>query len=291
MLKSMTGFGRAEINTEGFEISIQIKSVNHRYSDFAIRLPRVYAFLEDFIRSELSKKISRGKIEVLISIDNQKDSDIKISLNESVAKGYISALEQLGTLGVKNDISMSTLSRFNDIFTVEREETDEEFLKNSVFKALNIALDEFDKMRSCEGERMKQDILSHIDAIQKEVEFIEGHSEEIVSDYQKKLEGKIREVLEGRTIDDDRVLTECAIFADKIAVEEETVRLRSHITEFKNTIEVGKCIGKKLDFIIQEMNRETNTIGSKICNIDVSKRVVNIKAEIEKIREQVQNIE
>lgn len=291
MIKSMTGFGRAEINLSGFKISIQIKSVNHRYGDFSIRLPRIYGFLEDFIRSEMSKRISRGKVDIGILIEKEESDDVKISLNKNIAKGYINALKQLEEFGVKNDISMSSLSRFNDIFTIEQEDTDEDALKNAVSEVLALAAEEFDNMRLDEGERMEQDIISHLDIIQNEVKFIESRSNVTVLEYRKRLEGKIREVLGDRTVDEDRVLTECAIFADKIATEEETVRLKSHIQEFKNTLKLGKPVGKKLDFIIQEMNRETNTIGSKASDIEISKKVVEIKAEIEKIREQVQNIE
>lgn len=291
MIKSMTGFGRAESTVSGFNIKVQIKSVNHRYGDFTIRLPRVYGFLEDFIRNKMSSSISRGKVEAIIGIENVENNDVKITLNKAVALGYINALTELEEFNVKNDISMSTLSRFSDIFTVENEEADEEVIKSAVSEVLSLAISEFDTMRLCEGERMQADILSRLEYIGKAVEYIEEKAVETVSDYKAKLESKIREVLEDRAIDDDRVLTECAIFADKIATEEETVRLKSHIVEFKNTLKMGKNIGKKLDFIIQEMNRETNTIGSKACNIDISKKVVDIKAEIEKIREQVQNIE
>lgn len=291
MIKSMTGFGRAESNLSGFNISIQIKSVNHRYGDFSIRLPRIYGFLEDFIRSEMSKRISRGKVDIGILIEKEESDDVKISLNKNIAKGYINALKQLEEFGVKNDISMSSLSRFNDIFTIEQEDTDEDALKNAVSEVLALAAEEFDNMRLDEGGRMEQDIISHLDIIQNEVKFIESRSSVTVLEYRKRLEGKIREVLGDRTVDEDRVLTECAIFADKIATEEETVRLKSHIQEFKNTLKLGKPVGKKLDFIIQEMNRETNTIGSKASDIEISKKVVEIKAEIEKIREQVQNIE
>lgn len=291
MIKSMTGFGRAENTVSGFNIKIQIKSVNHRYGDFTIRLPRIYGFLEEFVRNEMASNISRGKVEAIINIENVENNDVKITLNKEAAIGYINALTELEKFNVKNDISMSTLSGFNDIFTVENEEADEEIIKSAVMTVLTDAIKEFNAMRLCEGERMREDILSRLEYIGKSVEYIEEKSVETVADYKARLEGKIREVLADRTIDDDRVLTECAIFADKIATEEETVRLKSHIVEFKNTLKIGKNIGKKLDFIIQEMNRETNTIGSKACNIDISKKVVDIKAEIEKIREQVQNIE
>lgn len=291
MIKSMTGFGRAENTVSGFNIKIQIKSVNHRYGDFTIRLPRIYGFLEEFVRNEMASNISRGKVEAIINIENVENNDVKITLNKEAAIGYINALTELEKFNVKNDISMSTLSGFNDIFTVENEEADEEIIKSAVMTVLTDAIKEFNAMRLCEGERMQEDILSRLEYIGKSVEYIEEKSVETVADYKARLEGKIREVLADRTIDDDRVLTECAIFADKIATEEETVRLKSHIVEFKNTLKIGKNIGKKLDFIIQEMNRETNTIGSKACNIDISKKVVDIKAEIEKIREQVQNIE
>ncbi len=291
MLKSMTGFGRAEMIIEGFTVNAQIRSVNHRYMDIALRIPRVYNFLEDKIRKITAEYISRGKIEIAISIKEQEGDDRVITLNHALAENYINVLKELTSFGIEDDIKVSTVARYNDIFSVEYKETDEDKMFEIINTALSSAFSEFNKMRSDEGERLEKDILSHLENILSELEKIEARSPETVKCYRENLEAKMRELLENASIDESRLITETAIFADKVAIDEETVRLRSHIKAFKNAIKTDKPIGKKLDFIIQEMNRETNTIGSKANDIEIASTVVEIKSEIEKIREQIQNIE
>ncbi|MBQ2890872.1 MAG: YicC family protein [Clostridia bacterium] len=291
MLKSMTGFGRAEMVIEGFTVSVQIRSVNHRYMDIALRIPRFYNFLEDKIRQKVAEYISRGKIEVAVSLKEQEGDDRVITLNRSLAENYIEVLKELASLGVEDDIKVSTVARYNDIFSVEYKEIDEDKMFEIINTALTSAFSEFNKMRSEEGERLEKDILFHLDNIANELKKIEEQSPQTVKLYRENLENKMRELLGDAKVDETRLITETAIFADKVAIDEETVRLRSHIKAFKSALNTDKPIGKKLDFIIQEMNRETNTIGSKANDIEIASLVVEIKSEIEKIREQIQNIE
>ncbi len=291
MLKSMTGFGRAEMVIEGFTVSVQIRSVNHRYMDIALRIPRFYNFLEDKIRQKVAEYISRGKIEVSVSLKEQEGDDRVITLNRPLAQNYIEVLKELASLGVEDDIKVSTVARYNDIFSVEYKEIDEDKMFEIIGTALTSAFSEFNKMRSEEGERLEKDILFHLDNIANELSKIEAQAPETVKLYRENLENKMRELLGDAKVDEARLITETAIFADKVAIDEETVRLRSHIKAFKSALNTDKPIGKKLDFIIQEMNRETNTIGSKANDIEIASMVVEIKSEIEKIREQIQNIE
>ena len=291
MLKSMTGFGRAEMVIDGFTVNAQIRSVNHKYMDISLRIPRIYNFLVDKIRRITADYISRGKIEISVSLKEQEGDDRVITLNRPLAENYINVLKELSSLGIEDDIKVSTVARYNDIFSVEFKETDEDKMFEIISTALISAFSEFNKMRSEEGERLEADILSHLDCILKHLEEIEKKSPETVKSYRENLEAKMRELLGNAAVDESRLITETAIFADKVAIDEETVRLRSHIKAFKNAIKTDKPIGKKLDFIIQEMNRETNTIGSKSNNIEIASLVVEIKSEIEKIREQIQNIE
>ena len=291
MLKSMTGFGRAELLIDNFTLNVQIRSVNHRYMDCNVRIPRCYNFIEDKIRQTASEYISRGKIEIGVSIKEQDGDDKVISLNQALAQNYINVLKELSALGIEDDIKVSTVARYNDIFTVEYKEIDEEKMFEIINSALIAAFEDFNKMRSEEGARLEANILSHLDFISGELEKIEARSPETVRLYRENLEARIRELIEDTAVDENRLITETAIFADKVAIDEETVRLRSHIKAFKSAIKTDKPIGKKLDFIIQEMNRETNTIGSKANDIEIASMVVEIKSEIEKIREQIQNIE
>lgn len=291
MLKSMTGFGRAELLIDNFTLNVQIRSVNHRYMDCNVRIPRCYNFIEDKIRQTASEYISRGKIEISISIKEQDGDDKVITLNQALAQNYISVLKELSALGVEDDIKVSTVARYNDIFSIEYKEIDEEKMFDIINTALITAFEDFNKMRSEEGARLEANILSHLDFIAGELEKIEVRSPETVRLYRENLETRIRELIEDASVDENRLITETAIFADKVAIDEETVRLRSHMKAFKNAIKTDKPIGKKLDFIIQEMNRETNTIGSKANDIEIASMVVEIKSEIEKIREQIQNIE
>lgn len=291
MLKSMTGFGRAEMVIEGFTVSVQIRSVNHRYMDIALRIPRFYNFLEDKIRQKTAEYISRGKIEVSVSLKEQEGDDRVITLNRPLAENYIEVLKELASLGVEDDIKVSTVARYNDIFSVEYKEIDEDKMFEIINTALSSAFSEFNNMRAEEGERLEKDILFHLDNIANELKKIEAQSPQTVKLYRENLENKMRELLGDVKVDETRLITETAIFADKVAIDEETVRLRSHIKAFKSALNTDKPIGKKLDFIIQEMNRETNTIGSKANDIEIASMVVEIKSEIEKIREQIQNIE
>ncbi len=291
MLKSMTGFGRHEELIDGFHIQAQIKSVNHRYSDFTIKSPRYYAFLEDKLRNLAMEDIARGKVEILLTIDKKENDDKIITLDHTVAQGYIDALRSLTEYGLKDDLTVSALADFQDIFNIEYKEIDEEqitALASTVFKK---AMAEFLEMRRTEGLRLEESLNQHLDSLLDIIATIEKRSPETLEEYRCRLCNKIEEVLADKNIDESRILTEVAIFADKVAVDEETVRLRSHVTAFKNAIETDQPIGKKLDFIVQEMNRETNTIGSKANDIEISALVVEMKSIIEKIREQIQNIE
>lgn len=291
MLKSMTGFGRSERLIDGYLIKVQLKSVNHRYSDFTIKLPRYYSFLEDKIRNAALLGISRGKVEIIVNIEQKESDDREITLNRPVAEGYIKALSELSELGVDNDLSVSSMSRLPDIFNIEYKEIDEEMIASMVLDVFDDALSAFNAMRSDEGERLGISLKEHLGALLSEAEIIEKLSPKCVAEYRARLKGKIEEVLADKMIDESRVITEAAIFADKIAVDEELVRLRSHVTAFEKTMKANEPVGKKLDFIVQEMNREANTTGSKCNNAEITSHVVEMKSVIEKIREQIQNIE
>lgn len=294
MIKSMTGFGRAEtVVDDTYEISIQIKSVNHRYADYSVKVPRLYGFIEEFVRAKISQCISRGKVEVYVSIHKINDDSKEIRLNRTLAESYISTLRELSSFGLDDDLSLSALAVFSDIFEVEYKEIDEKAITEMVSEALGQALDGFLKMREDEGLRLKSSILEHLNALEAQVNLVEKLSPQTAVEYRERLEKRLRETLSGLNItaDESRLLTEVAIFSDKVSVDEETVRLKSHIVEFRTALDADAPIGKKLDFIIQEMNREANTIGSKCNDIKLSKCVVEIKSIIEKIREQIQNIE
>lgn len=276
----------------GREITVEIKSVNHRYFEFSARFPRAYGFLEEKLKSYVQKRVSRGKIEVSVLIVNTDSSDTKIVANEAVAKGYVDALRSLcEPLDVQDDIRASTISRFPDIFTVTREETDEDALWLDVQSVLECAVNAFVEMRKIEGENLKNDLLSKLCNVEKLVSLVEERSPQRVEEYRNRLYLKLCEVLDSKSIDDARILTEAAIFADKVAVDEETTRLKSHIAQAREILELNEPIGRKLDFLIQEFNREANTIGSKSQDVEGARIVVDIKSEIEKIREQLQNIE
>lgn len=292
MVSSMTGFGKCTELLNGREITVEIKSVNHRYFEFSARVPRAYGFLEEKLKSFVQKKVARGKVEIGVFIVNIETSDTKISANEEIAKGYIEALRSLcEPLGVTDDIRLSSVARFPDVFSVTREETDEDSLWLDVVSVAEKAVDAFSEMRASEGQNLKTDLLNRLITIEGLVSKVEERSPERVKEYRERLYQKISEVLSNTAIDESRIVTEAAIFADKIAVDEETVRLRSHIGQFREILEIDEPIGRKLDFLIQEFNREANTIGSKCQDAEGARVVVNIKSEIEKIREQVQNIE
>lgn len=292
MLKSMTGYGRGQINGQGRSFLVEVRSVNNRYLDCNIRMPRVYACAEDGIIKQVKNTISRGKVDVFVTIENTAEEPVTVTLNEGVAAGYKKALDAMAEkFNLKEDISVSLLSRFPDVFKVEKVPEDLESMTAELHQAAALALADFDAMRSREGEKLAEDLLSRLDTLEEFDRIVEERSPQRVAAYREKLTARIQEVLEDRQLDESRILTEAAIFADKVAVDEETVRLRSHIAQFRDMIAGGSPIGRKLDFLVQEMNRETNTIGSKANDLEMSSVVVDMKAELEKIREQIQNVE
>ena len=292
MVKSMTGYGRAEQTLHDRKITVELRSVNNRYLDCSVRMPRLYLFAEESIKSKVQKSISRGKVDVFITLDASGAEQMNVSVNRSVADGYYNALKELAeTYGLQDDISVSLLSRFQDVLLVEKAEEDAEAVAQDICAVLDQALADFDQMRTREGQRLADDITARAATIENLVSIVEKRSPQTVSEYRTRLENRMKEVLENTQIEPARILTEAAIFADKVAVDEETVRLRSHISQLREMLSKGGATGRKLDFLIQEFNREANTIGSKCSDIEIARHVVDIKAEIEKIREQVQNIE
>ncbi len=292
MVTSMTGFGRGKVSEQDFEITVEIKSVNHRYFEYSSRMPRAYQFIDEKIKSLLSSRISRGKVEVSVLIEDTSDNSLELSINRTYADAYVKALHNLAKeYHLKDDLKVSALVGNSDIFTVKRREVEDEVIAELVLKATAAALDNFIAMRAAEGERLVEDVKSRSGQILEWVAIIEERSPKTVREHREKIEQRIKELIGDVQVDEQRLLTETAIFADKIAVAEETVRLRSHIASLNSMFESGGAIGRKLDFIVQEMNRETNTIGSKAQDIEINRIVVDIKSEIEKIREQIQNIE
>lgn len=292
MLKSMTGYGREQALVGTREILVEIRSVNHRYYEFNSRTPRAYGYLDEKLKSFLNGKISRGKIEVSVSIFNQEGADACIEVNPTIAEGYVKALREANEyLNLNDDLALSHIMRFQDVFTVKKVTEDEEEIWNAVKGVAQSALEKFISMRETEGEKMKEDVSSRLDYIESVVGEIEKRSPLVTEAYRNRLYNKLKEVLEDKNIDESRIVTEAAIFSEKTAVDEETVRLRSHINQFRKLIESDEPVGKKLDFLVQEMNREVNTTGSKCQDLTITKMVVDLKSEIEKIREQIQNIE
>ena len=292
MIKSMTGFGRGHKVLNGRDITVEIRAVNHRYYEFSARIPRSLGYIEEKLKSLLQGRINRGKVEVSVLVCNVEAADEKITINRDIVKDYIEALRSVkDEFSLSDDLSLSNVLRIPDAFTVVKTETDEEQLWEDIKSAAEEALEHFIAMREAEGERMKQDVMSRLDRIEEWVGIVEQRSPMIVEEYRKKLYDKMCEVLNSTNIDEGRILMEAGIFSEKTAVDEETVRLRSHIAQFRTMLDSGEPVGRKLDFLVQEMNRETNTIGSKVQDIEVTKIVVDQKSEIEKIREQIQNIE
>jgi len=292
MVMSMTGFGRAELSVGTRDVIVEIKSVNHRYFEFSCRTGRGYSFLEEKLKKYVGEKVSRGKVDMYVSVTENDDTAVEVELNRPLAKGYIDAMNTLAAeYGVTNDVSVSTLARINDIFQIHRPPADEDAVFSDVKVAVDEAMSHFIEMRRAEGARLREDILSRAEHIISIVGEIEERSPITVQEYRDRLYAKLQDVLQNNSIDDQRILTEAAIFADKVAVDEETVRLRSHFDQMKNFLDSDRPVGRKLDFIVQEMNREANTIGSKVTDSKLAHKVVEIKGEIEKIREQVQNIE
>lgn len=292
MIKSMTGFGRCEVNENNRKFTVEMKSVNHRYLDVNIRMPKKLNFFESAIRNELKKYIERGKVDIFISYEDFTESNVSVKYNKEIAAAYYQYLNQMAQdFGLDNDVRVSGLSRYPEVFSMEEQSIDEEELWKELQKALSGAAENFVQTRIAEGENLKNDLISKLDGMLKHVDYISQRSPEVLAEYRQKLEAKVQELLSDTKIEESRILTEVTIFADKICVDEEIVRLKSHIETTRQTLKAGGSIGRKLDFIAQEMNREANTILSKANDLEISNRAIELKTEIEKVREQIQNIE
>ncbi len=292
MIKSMTGYGRAVETINGREFTVELRSVNNRYLDCAVRLPRMVSFAEDAVKQLVKQSVSRGKVDVFITIRSEGGDEVQVNLNQPVLEGYLAAMRKMvADYGVADDISVSAVSRLPEVFLVEKPQVDEEQMQKDLLMVAAQAIAAYDAMRGAEGEALDRDLRTRGSTILELVAQVEQGNSQTVADYRARLEAKLREVLENTAIDESRILTEAAIFADKVAVDEETVRLRSHLKQMNEMLTAGGAIGRKLDFLLQEMNREANTIGSKCTDVKLARIVVDIKAELEKIREQTQNIE
>ena len=291
-LLSMTGYGSAKGSVEGQEITVELKSVNNRYLDCSVRLPRNFLFAEDTVKQAVSAGVSRGKVDVFVSAQASQDSGTVVSVNEELARGYRDAVARIAeTLGLESGLNAFSLARFPDVLTVERRELNKDKAAAALSEITAKAVEEFNAMREREGERLRRDMLGKLETIEELVSVVEERSPQTVKEYRERLEARLRDILADRSLDEQRVITEAAIFADRTAVDEETVRLRSHIAQFRTMLEEGSPIGRKMDFLVQEFNRESNTIGSKCSDASLAKVVVDLKSEIEKIREQLQNVE
>lgn len=292
MLKSMTGFGRAVEEIDGYVITVEIKSVNRRYFDFSSRIPRQYGFLDDKLKSYINSKVSRGKVECYVSVEALDTEDAAVVINKTLASAYVEALKELSEeYSLKEDFGTAFVSRLPDVFVLKKADEDEEKIWQLVKSVTDEAIEKFIQMRAVEGAKMKEDVASRAEYILDCVSFIEERSPQTVKEYNDKLVERVHEIIGDVSLDEQRIIQEVAIYADKVAVAEETVRLRSHIAQLKTFLESEEPIGRKMDFLVQEINRETNTIGSKANDVDIARKVVDIKAEVEKIREQIQNIE
>ena len=292
LIKSMTGYGRAVETVNGREFTVEIRSVNNRYLDCTVKLPKQLSFAEDAVKQAVKQSVSRGKVDVFITLRSEGGLDAKVSLNAAMVEGYLAAMKQMSeTYGIENDVTVSVIARMPDVFSIEKPQVDEEQLKADLLGVVSKALEGYDAMRCTEGAALDADLRSRGETIKALVAQVEAGNGQTVIDYRTRLENKLREVLANTTIDESRILTEAAIFADKVAVDEETVRLRSHLKQMNSMLSGGGAVGRKLDFLLQEMNREANTIGSKCSDVNLARIVVDIKAELEKIREQTQNIE
>ena len=290
MIKSMTGYGRAVGVFADKQITVELRSVNNRYLDCGVKLPRLYTFCEEAVKQAVKQSVTRGKVDVFVTVNMTQSTDVSIGLNKP--EGYLAAMKAIADgYPVRDDISVSTLSRLPDVFTVEKTEQDEDRLKAELLGVVQEALDNYDVMRRTEGEALARDLSAKADFILEKIAFVEQRSPQTVAEYREKLLARMREVLDSASVDEARILTEAAIFADKVAVDEETVRLRSHLDQLRTMLSAKEPIGRKLDFLMQEINRETNTIGSKCADLEIARTVVDVKAELEKIREQIQNIE
>lgn len=292
MIKSMTGFGRASAELDGYVITVELKSVNHRYFEFSSRIPRQYGFLDEKIKSYINSKVSRGKVDCFIGIEALNTEAAEVVVNNTLAQAYVKALKELEEkYELKADYGVNAVSRFPDVLVTKKAEEDEEALWIKVKSVADEAIEKFVAMRLREGEKMRDDVLSRAETILSSVEYIEKRSPETVKEYNDKLIERVHELIGDVSLDEARIIQEVAIYADKVAVAEETVRLRSHIDQLKLFLDSDEPVGRKTDFLVQEMNREINTIGSKANDVEIARRVVDVKAEIEKIREQIQNIE
>lgn len=292
MIKSMTGYGSAKGTVEGLEITVELKSVNNRYLDCSVRLPRSFLFAEEIVKSSVQKHISRGKVDVFVSVNSAAAGDMTVQVNEALLKGYVEAVRHIAEeYGLHDDLTALSVARFPDVLSVEKKDLDAEAISEGIAAITEAALNDFDSMRLREGEKLRDDVLSRLETINTLVGTVEEKAPETVAAYRKRLETKMAEVLGSAGIDESRILTEAAVFADHIAVDEETVRLRSHMAQLRTMINGNSPTGRKIDFLIQEFNREANTIGSKCQNSEIAHVVVDLKSEIEKIREQIQNIE
>ena len=292
MVKSMTGYGRSVETVNGREFTVELRSVNNRYLDCTVKLPRMVSFAEETVKQAVKNTISRGKVDVFISIRSEAAADVSVTLNTAMVEGYLAAMKQMAeNYDIRNDISVGLLSRMSEVFSVEKPQVDEDQLLADLMCVVNQALCNYDAMRTTEGKALENDLRGRGNTILELVAQVEAGNSQTVIDYRTRLENKLKEVLANTAIDESRILTEAAIFADKVAVDEETVRLRSHLEQMNNMLTTGGAIGRKLDFLLQEMNRETNTIGSKCSDVRLARIVVDFKAELEKIREQTQNIE
>ena len=291
MIRSMTGYGRAQQKIGPRDITVEIKSVNHRYFEFSSKTPRNCGYLEERLKTYLQEQVARGKVEANVFMQVTEGDATEVELNRDLAAAYVNALRSVTELDLRDDLTLSSLARFPDIFTVRRQQENEDEVWQAVKTVADEALGKFVSMRKAEGQRLTEDILSRLAEVEKLVGLAEERSPQTVEAYRERLAAKIQEVLADRQIDETRIITEAAIFADRVAVDEETVRLHSHIAQFKEILESGGCVGRKLDFLVQELNREANTIGSKAQDAQMARIVVALKSNIEKIREQIQNLE
>ena len=289
---SMTGYGSAKGTVEGLNITAELKSVNNRYLDVSVRLPRGFLFAEEAIKAAVQQHISRGKVDVFLTVDSSQAADTVVRVNEPLLRAYLDAIDSIAAEhGLQNDVTALSVARLPDVLSVEKAEADQDALRAGLVALMDEALSEYDRMRLREGQKLREDVESRLVTIEALVTEVEIHAPETVEAYHNRLRQKLESVLEGKDVDEARVITECAVFADRVAVDEETVRLRSHIAQMRQMLAAGSPFGRKADFLIQEFNRESNTIGSKCQNADIAKVVVDLKSEIEKIREQIQNIE
>lgn len=291
MIRSMTGYGRGVARAGAHDVTVEIRSVNHRFFEFSARVPRGYGYLEERLKKQIGTRVSRGKVEVNVAI-SAAEGGVRVDLNEELVHGYVQALRSLcDPLMLRDDLSLSSVARLPEVFSVRRSEEDEEAVWQEVLPAAEEALERFTAMREQEGARLEADMLDKLDTLEKHVAFVEERSPETVRLYRERLYQKMKELLENRAVDEQRILLEAGLYADRVAVDEETVRLRSHFEQFKQFLSSPEAVGRRLDFLVQEINRETNTIGSKAQDAPVAGVVVEMKSEIEKIREQIQNIE